>query len=305
MIRPMLAETLDFPFSSGHWSKKNWKPAPFPKDFHGWDFAETWWMSEKFDGVRAFWDGKTLRTRTGNSISAPNWLIEQLPKHLGLDGELFGGPGRFPHTNGTVQRKRIIDEEWQNIVYMVFDVCDPKWLHVPFEKRYAQLRQVLPKNQANVFVVPHSPVKSTRKLYDFYQTILARGGEGVMLRNPQSVYEQRRSKQLLKFKPVLDAEAVVRGYTEGKGANRGRLGSFHVEMLDRETRQPNGRLFQLSGRINGDFRQAYQFDNQGKLSRAPAKHSGFPVVGSVVTYEYMTMTHLGYPRQPIYMRLLK
>ncbi len=263
-------------------------------------------MSEKFDGVRASWDGKTLRTRTGNSISAPRWFLEQLPKNLGLDGELFGGPGRFAHTNGTVQRKReIIEEEWKNIVYMVFDVCDPKWLHTPFDKRCAQLRKVMPENQANVFMVPHVPVASTRNLYDFYQTILARGGEGVMLRNPQSVYEQRRSKQLLKFKPILDAEAVVRGYTEGKGSNRGRLGSFYVEMMDRETRKPNGQFFQLSGRINGDFRKQYQFDAQGNVIREPKKHGEFPVIGSVVTYEYMTITHLGYPRQPIFLRLIK
>ena len=50
-----------------------------------------WWMSEKLDGVRAYWDGKTFYSRLGNEFIAPSWFIKNFPSHMTLDGELFGG----------------------------------------------------------------------------------------------------------------------------------------------------------------------------------------------------------------------
>src|SRR3954470_6697744 len=47
-----------------------------------------WWMSEKLDGLRAYWDGKRLISRLGNEFHAPDWFIKGLPSHP-LDGELF------------------------------------------------------------------------------------------------------------------------------------------------------------------------------------------------------------------------
>ena len=51
-------------------------------------------VSEKFDGVRAVWDGKVLRFRSGNVVNAPQWFIEKLPK-TPLDGELWLARGKF------------------------------------------------------------------------------------------------------------------------------------------------------------------------------------------------------------------
>ncbi len=53
-----------------------------------------YWVSEKLDGVRAIWDGKTLRFRSGNPVPAPEWLTAALPQRP-LDGELWLGRGKF------------------------------------------------------------------------------------------------------------------------------------------------------------------------------------------------------------------
>lgn len=53
-----------------------------------------WWMSEKLDGVRAWWTGSTLLSRLGNTINAPAWFTAGLPK-VPLDGELWCGRGQF------------------------------------------------------------------------------------------------------------------------------------------------------------------------------------------------------------------
>jgi DNA ligase 1 len=48
-----------------------------------------WLISEKLDGVRCFWDGSEMWTRTGKPFYPPRWFKDLLPKDLGLDGELW------------------------------------------------------------------------------------------------------------------------------------------------------------------------------------------------------------------------
>ena len=60
-------------------------------------------MSEKLDGVRAFWDGKDFYSRNGNRFHAPAYFKEGLPNHA-LDGELWGGKYFLTRTTTIVSR---------------------------------------------------------------------------------------------------------------------------------------------------------------------------------------------------------
>ena len=53
------------------------------------DNPKGWYMSEKLDGVRCFWNGTTMYTRNGNLFFPPDWFKDMLPKDLALDGELW------------------------------------------------------------------------------------------------------------------------------------------------------------------------------------------------------------------------
>ena len=53
------------------------------------DEPKGWFMSEKLDGVRCFWNGTTMYTRNGNLFYPPDWFKDMLPKDLALDGELW------------------------------------------------------------------------------------------------------------------------------------------------------------------------------------------------------------------------
>ena len=53
-----------------------------------------YWVSEKLDGVRAYWDGSRLLFRSGQTIQAPDWFTRELPR-TALDGELWIGRGQF------------------------------------------------------------------------------------------------------------------------------------------------------------------------------------------------------------------
>ena len=80
-------------------------------------------VSEKYDGVRATWDGKTLRFRSGRTVNAPLWFIARLPAEK-LDGELWLARGEFERLSGYVRKTTPIDADWQKIKYMVFELPD-------------------------------------------------------------------------------------------------------------------------------------------------------------------------------------
>lgn len=56
-----------------------------------WDISmnpEGWWMSEKYDGIRLYWNGEEFFSRQGKQIKVPDFIKNNLPKEA-LDGELW------------------------------------------------------------------------------------------------------------------------------------------------------------------------------------------------------------------------
>ena len=96
-------------------------------------------VSEKYDGVRALWDGQTLRSRAGNSIAAPAWFIAKLPKRS-LDGELWVARGQFEKASSYVRKTTPQDDEWRQIKYMVFELPGAPGT---FAERYEQLKRIV------------------------------------------------------------------------------------------------------------------------------------------------------------------
>src|SRR5262245_60852734 len=78
-----------------------------------------WWMSEKLDGVRAYWDGTRFLSRLGNEFHAPGWFVKGLPM-TPLDGELWLGRKAFQRTVSIVRRQDRSDH-WREMRYVVFD----------------------------------------------------------------------------------------------------------------------------------------------------------------------------------------
>ena len=103
-----------------------------------WDNAQDlagWWLSEKLDGVRAYWDGKSLISRLGNRFHAPDWFLEGLPD-IPLDGELWIGRKAFQRTVGIVRRQDKTDL-WKEVRYVAFDAPG---VDAAFEGRLAAIR---------------------------------------------------------------------------------------------------------------------------------------------------------------------
>jgi DNA ligase 1 len=230
-----------------------------------------WWISEKYDGIRAHWDGKTLWTRGGNKINAPKYFLEELPEAINLDGELWMGRGQFEETLSTVRRNSP-DERWQQIQYMIFDA--PKVVGT-FEQRMDFLRRTIPHDAKHLKRVSQTRCTGTEHLLDRRDRVVAAGGEGVMIRQPESMYQPGQSATLLKVKPQADAEATVISHKPGKGRYSGMMGSIRV-------RTAEGREFS----IGTGFKTADR--------KSP------PPVGSTVIYRYRGFTKSGLPKFPSY-----
>lgn len=156
------------------------------EDMRGWLF------SEKYDGIRCYYDGKgSLWSRSGRKIKAPRWFIKKLPRRR-LDGELFAGYGVRPRTVGIV--RNVNNKWWPKIKYMVFD--QPSRAGEPFAVRIRKLPAKHP-----VYPVTHKPVTSTAQLHSAFKRVIARGGEGLVLREPASRYYHGRSPMFRKYKP--------------------------------------------------------------------------------------------------------
>ena len=230
-----------------------------------------WWVSEKLDGVRAYWDGTRFVSRLGNTYHAPDWFTAGLPGHP-LDGELWAGRGAFQTAVGIAKRQDK-PQSWETLRYVVFDAPH---LDAPFEDRQAFLAAALAA-WANPYTTLLDQVKceSLPAMRAELARVEALGGEGLMLRQPGSRYAAGRSSTLLKVKNFRDAEAVVIGYEAGKGKHKGRTGSLLCEL-------PGGVKFNVGTGLTD------------------AERTTPPPVGTTITFRYQELSTDGVPRFPTY-----
>lgn len=228
-----------------------------------------WWMSGKFDGVRGYWDGRTLMSRNGNAFYPPKWWTDALPRNAHLDGELYLGPGQFQETVSIV-RKQVPTAAWNNVFYVLFDIPSHPGLFEARVDAMERLRGTAP----HIRPARHLRCEGEASLHTFHRVMREQGLEGVMLRAPRSPYERRRSPLLLKVKDFETGTAVIEGYTEGKGKHRGLLGAYEVRML------PRGPRFKIGTGIT-DWERDHPLP-----------------IGSVVEFSYQELTNDGVPRFP-------
>lgn len=277
-----------------------------------------WWASEKYDGIRAVWDGEKLVSRGSASAGGkpkvytyvPEWFIKTLPPGVALDGEIWISRGFFQKTSrlstikpGKTYTMQQIEDIWVGkedppVVFKVFDIPnDPR----PFEFRMKKLQTIIKdrkvcwdkldypgKKTFPIQFTEQVKIKSMEQLIVLYKELTSAGAEGVMLRAPASPYETKRSKYLLKYKIKEDAECIVKDYTLGEGRLLGMLGSLKCELL--KDGKPSGVFTQIGTGFTDSQRTNYNKENS----------SEYIPLGSVVSFSYMEMTTDGVPRHPVY-----
>ncbi len=233
-------------------------------------------MSEKLDGVRALWDGTTLRFRSGRTVAAPAWFTAKLPASTPLDGELWLAHGQFDALSGMVRKAQPVDADWQRIQYVVFELPGGQG---SFDQRAAQLPAIVRQaDWPQLRAVDQFRVANAAALQAKLKAVTTAGGEGLMLHLASAPVTTGRSNVLLKLKPVQDAEAVVFGHVTGKGKYQGLLGALDMQA-------PGGQRFKIGT----------------GLSDAQRKNP--PAIGSTVTYTFNDITPSGKPRFARFLRM--
>ena len=239
------------------------------------DDPKGYWVSEKLDGVRAFWDGHALRFRSGLPIAAPAWFTAALPK-TALDGELWLGRGRFDELSGTVRRQVPIDADWRTVQYMVFDLPGAAG---SYSERAQRLTGVVAEvQQPWLHAVAQQRVPDAVALHTLLRTTAKDGGEGLVLHRANALWAPGRSDALRKLKLQPDEEARVVAHLPGKGRHAGRLGALLMEL-------PDGQRFALG------------------TGFTDAQRNAPPAIGSVVTYRYRDRTPKGLPKFASFLRV--
>lgn len=243
-------------------------PLMLAKEVSAQQVMEKVWVSEKLDGIRAYWNGRQLLTRSGRPIYAPSWFVQNLPA-TPLDGELWIGRGQFQKLASIVLDKIPKDLEWEQVGFYVFDLPNSK---LPFEARQTRLDNLIARSPVeHLHYVRQQLVSSQDQLNAMLANVVDGGGEGLMLRQPDSRYETGRTNTLTKLKIRHDAEAVVLAYEPGKGRFNGMMGSLLVKNED-------GKEFRIGTGFTVEERE------------------NPPAIGSTITYQYRGYTDRGIPR---------
>jgi DNA ligase-1 len=162
---------------------------------HGYDWTGQdltgWFMTEKLDGCRAYWDGATLWTRGGNAVRLPDdW---HLPA-IALDCELYDGGGNAGRARCAVALR--YGKFTPTMILVAFDAPQAAG---DWPERIARAEDALAGNQ-NACAIPWRTCTSTADALDHMTAIQALGGEGLMMRAPGQRYTPCRSTDLLKVK---------------------------------------------------------------------------------------------------------
>jgi len=239
------------------------------------DYTE-WLISEKLDGVRAYWDGQKLISKSGLIFNAPQYFIADFPD-FALDGELWIARDKFAELSGIVRgQSKEFEEKWKDVLYCVFDAPLKKEL---FADRLIFLDNAFKYIYKTKYIstITHIECRGKKHLVNELQRVEKLGGEGLMIQNPNSEYKNGRSKDLLKVKSKKDAEAIVIEHISGKGRNLGRLGALRVKTAA-------GIVFNIGTGLTDATR-----DNP-------------PKIGAQVTYSYENLTKNGVPRFAAFLR---
>ncbi len=233
-----------------------------------------WYMSEKLDGVRAYWNGSELLSRQGNAFAAPLWFTAGLPP-FELDGELWTARGEFEVIVSIASRDRP-HAGWKRITYNIFEVPNTAG---DFDARLGRLRSYLAEHPAGpVRIIPQVPCRNREHLRAMLAEVEAKGGEGLVVRKPRTPYQTGRGAAALKVKSFDDMEGRVVGYRAGTGKFAGKTGALQVEI-------PGGIRFYVGS---------------GLTDREREKP---PPLGSIITFKHQGFTGKGIPRFASFLRV--
>lgn len=246
------------------------KPKIYNKQIHKID---NWVMSEKLDGIRAYWNGKELLSKNGNKIYAPIWFIKELP-NFDLDGELWTKRNDFENIQNIVLDKTP-SKQWNQITYNIFEVPNQKGNFMQRLKVIKDWQKI--HKLKHLKVIPQTICKNEKHLNSYLNKLILDKAEGIIIKNPEKEYFKGRSDEVLKVKKFFDMEGIVIGHNFNK---KNKFKSLIIKL-------ENNIIFNLGG----------GFSN---LQREKP-----PKIGEIVTFKYYGLTKNKKPKFASFLKVRK
>jgi DNA ligase-1 len=232
-----------------------------------------WLMSEKLDGIRAYWSGSQLLSRSGRVIASPKWFTADFPP-FEIDGELWTKRGDFEEIVSIVNRS-VAHDGWHKISYNIFEV--PHHKGGLLERLNILKRWLQRYPNPYLKIIPQKNCRGSEDLKKSLASVVNKGGEGLVLRDPQAPYIDRRTSSALKVKQFTDDECIITGYTDGRGKFKGLVGALICQWHERSLKIGSG------------------------LSLEERKKP--PTIGTEITFKYTGFTKYGKPKYPVFLRV--
>lgn len=239
------------------------------------DKPNAYLVSEKLDGMRAYWTGAKFMSRNGKLIAAPKWFTDALPPQP-IEGELWLDRGQFEKLISITSKQTPVDSEWRQVKFMLFDLPAS---NESFESRFSKLKRLVEEaNTPFLQLIPHFNFNSLNEMEHYLKQTISHGGEGIMLHLANSSYRPGRQKAVLKVKPYYDAEAIVIDHVAGTGKFKGVMGALLVK-------DKRGRTFKIG------------------TGFSLAQRENPPLFGQRITYKYYGLTSTGKPKFASFLRV--
>ena len=212
-------------------------------------------LEVKLDGVRAvtviYPTGKIdMFSRNGKELNNFNHIKDEISKTfnnssikeaLVLDGEIVSDD--FQTLMKQIHRKK--SSQNKDAKLFLFDLLPLEYFKEGiYEKSYFSRIEELKKIHERFFIQSHviniidsvnvdlDTEKGQIKFKNFNKNSIINGYEGIMIKDPESFYECKRSTTWLKSKPFIEISLEVKDYEEGTGRNKGKLGAIIAEGID-------------------------------------------------------------------------
>ncbi len=242
-------------------------------------------IQPKLDGLRCVNENNTLMSRNGKPYVACPHLHQT---DVTFDGELYSHEYKEDFNKIVSLCKKIkptqeeLNEAADKVEMWVYDFPNFKGI---FSIRYAALVGHLKIHpNPKIKLVPTFEVFSMGDIERFHEKFLEEGYEGSIIRLDLGPYENKRSKQLLKYKNWMDEEFELVGAEEGEGGRAGTIGKFYVRLDKTKPYSIEEDINICKSNVKGDFeflREVWKDHKKYIGTDATIKFFGFTPDGSL------------------------
>lgn len=244
---------------------------------------ESYAISEKFDGVRGIWDGKEMFSKNGKKLAIPPCFAEklailELKDGEFVEGELWADYGKFAEVSSLARRKNPTCAEFESVKYLIFNAQLNE--SSDFLANLSKIQSILESHKMpQIRTITQHKFSSSKELQDFFDAVVAKGGEGVILRDSHTAF---------KLKAQHDAECKIIDYTRGKGRLSGKVGAIVCESLaDKNAGIKNGIIFRIGSGLSDEMR------------------TNPPKIGTIITYKFSGVSKNSVPLHTRFWRVYR